>query len=80
MILAQQGRFDQARGHLERAVQLEPGYAEAWTNLGLVYLDQGRSDKAADAWRGALKADPDFTAARLNLERLERAPSGGVGR
>ncbi len=80
MILAQQGHFDQARGHLERAVELAPEYAEAWTNLGLVYLDQGRSDKAGTAWRRALQADPDFTAARLNLERLERAPTGGAGR
>ena len=73
-------RFQDAAGHFEAAVGLSPGYAEAWTNLGLAYLDQDRPRQAADAWRQALAVDPDSRAAQLNLGRLERDSRGGSGR
>ena len=61
-------------------MRLLPGYAEAWTNLGLAYLDLDRPQKAADAWRQALAVDPDSRAAKLNMDRLERDARGGSGR
>jgi TolB-like protein len=55
------------RDGLERAVESDPGYAEAWACLSLIYLDEDRLnynprpdplDRALEAARKAVAADP----------------------
>lgn len=48
------GRPAEAERHYLRALELKPGYSEAKTNLGNVYLDQGRYDDAIRLYREAL--------------------------
>ena len=55
---AQEGDFDAAVEHLERAIELRPDVAEAQATLGNIYLRQGRLEEAGDALRAELAAHP----------------------
>lgn len=44
-------QIDDAIGYLKRAVEIAPGYALAWNNLGAMLLDAGRTDEAIVAFR-----------------------------
>ena len=61
-----------------RALDLRPGYAEAWNNICAASNKLGRYDEAAAACEQALRAKPDFELARNNLEyaRQRAKPSG----
>jgi tetratricopeptide (TPR) repeat protein len=58
-----------------RALDLRPGYAEAWNNIGAAYNKLGRYEEAVAACEQALRYKPDFELARNNLryarEKLE---------
>ena len=60
-------RVVEAEPYYRRAIVLDPGFAEAWMNLGLVVLAQGRSDEALFCEREALRLDPDSADAQNNL-------------
>ena len=51
-----------------RALDLRPGYAEAWNNIGAAYNKIGRYEEAATACEQALRYKPDFELARNNLQ------------
>ena len=50
------------------ALDLRPGYAEAWNNIGAAYNKLGRYTEAAAACEQALLYKPDFELARNNLQ------------
>lgn len=52
------GRFDDARDALERAVELSPLYAPAWTDLGHAYRELGEIEKAAESEARAAHLEP----------------------
>jgi Flp pilus assembly protein TadD len=66
VIYAGEGRLENARAALERALAAAPNYATAYENLGDVYLQM-----AADAYQRAAKLDPASRAAgaKLTLSR-----------
>ncbi|MEX2570809.1 MAG: tetratricopeptide repeat protein [Gemmatimonadota bacterium] len=98
-VLLRQGRFDEAREHLARAatsVDQSLGGAAAYnlgnTDLEPVAADPGapgraeRLRRAIEAYKAALREDPEDDDARWNLElarrlleRDERADGGGAG-
>ena len=45
----------------------------AYNNLGLLYLKQGKRDRARDMWERATRLDPSYRPAHENLERLDRS-------
>jgi predicted Zn-dependent protease len=45
-----------ASEHLQRAVELDPGYSAAWKLLGKALLAAGRSDEALKAWHDGIAA------------------------
>lgn len=61
-----------AAKHLRQAVAIDPEFAQAWNNLGQVYVAQSRPDKAEQAFQTALDTltylSPERAA--LNLARL----------
>ncbi len=61
-----------------RALDLRPGYAEAWNNVCAACNKLGRYDEAAAACEQALRYKPDFELARNNLQysRQRAKPSG----
>jgi tetratricopeptide (TPR) repeat protein len=69
----------EARDCLERAVELDPNYAAAWTWLAWMYLDEdrfgfnprpGSLDRALEAAQRAVVLDADDENARLSLVKV----------
>jgi len=56
----------QAEVALRRAVELDPGYAEAWVNLGGVMLGRWEFEDCVEANGQALKSRPDLLEAHYN--------------
>jgi tetratricopeptide (TPR) repeat protein len=63
----QQEDFERAAEAYRHAIELEPRFAEAHANLGIVLARLGRYDEAISAYARALAITPTLTAARLNL-------------
>ncbi len=58
------------------ALELAPDWALGWFRMGEMHEAAGALDQAAQAWRMALKLDPDDRAgAALKLELIGRAPA-----
>jgi tetratricopeptide (TPR) repeat protein len=57
----------------EATTRRSPDKPRVWNNLGYAYLVEGRPDLALPALNRALRLDPDYLRAQLNLERAERA-------
>lgn len=64
ILLGRLGREREALQQLNRALELEPGLAEAYFNRGNVYASMGKSKKAIADYRQAVKLEPKL---RLNL-------------
>lgn len=66
------GRYAESAEHYRMAVFLNPGYGNAWNNLGVVLDLMGNREAARTAFERALAIDPDDEMARFNLSKLER--------
>ncbi|MGE0101527.1 MAG: tetratricopeptide repeat protein [Blastocatellales bacterium] len=65
--LQQKGELEGARQAYEEALKLSPSRVDALANLGLVYLNLGRNDKAIELLNRALDLKPELTSVRLFL-------------
>jgi len=54
----------------QKATELDPGYAVAWNDLGVVYDANGVSDRAEECYLKATKIDPNYLSAYTNLAFL----------
>lgn len=66
--VAQNGLWREAQYRWERAVELDPTYAEAWNNLAVAYEHAGRFDDARKAYETAVKLDPKNVMIRQNYD------------
>jgi len=73
--LYEMGQPGAAIRDLQRAVEADPGFEEAWYLLGLAYLDRGWNRKALDAFRHARHLNPR----KLRYDDLVRHLSSGDG-
>ena len=64
------GKLPGARKQFERAVALDPDYAQAWSHLAEVLEQQSEQKEAAEACERALKADPKYIRPYLQLMRF----------
>ncbi len=62
-----QGHWEEAIGHFEAALALEPLLAPVQCNLGFALIQQGRLAEAAHWFRSALSNDPNLFQAHNNL-------------
>jgi tetratricopeptide (TPR) repeat protein len=62
--------FERLRHAYEAALELDPGLAAAWTNLGGLLARMGDVEDAAEHFEQALRLDPEQDAARINLAAL----------
>jgi tetratricopeptide (TPR) repeat protein len=62
--------WEDAIGAYQRVVSIDPTYAAAWNNLGLLLHRMGRHDEAGTAYAAALKQDPHCCEAAYNLGSL----------
>jgi len=65
-----QGRHSEAIHDLELAIKARPRYADAYAELGIIYLMQREYPQAEKALHAALKLDPDNYLGNLNLKIL----------
>ena len=66
--VAQSGLWREAQYRWERAVELDPTYAEAWNNLAIAYEHSGKFDDARKAYETAIKLDPKNMLIRQNYD------------
>ena len=64
------GRPIRASRHYRRSLEFAPDSVAAWNSLAIACHAAGHRHRAASALRRALDIDPNFAAARRNLERL----------
>jgi Tfp pilus assembly protein PilF len=66
--VAQSGLWKEARYRWEKAVELDPTYAQAWNNLAIAYEHEGKFDEARKAYERALTLDPKNLLIRQNYD------------
>jgi tetratricopeptide (TPR) repeat protein len=59
--------FDTAKSHLERAVRLKPGFADAHLELGNLYVARKENEKAVVEFREAVRWNPRSDVAHYRL-------------
>jgi Flp pilus assembly protein TadD len=59
-----------ALDYLQRAVELRPDYAEAFNNMGIVFVRQQDYSKAEEQFKSGIRVAPRFDQSYLNLARL----------
>ncbi|MBI3483176.1 MAG: tetratricopeptide repeat protein [Bacteroidetes bacterium] len=59
-IASRDRNWEQAMYYYGEAIRLEPCYADAWNNLGTVYFQQQRFEKAMENYDKALNCRPKF--------------------
>ena len=66
--VAQLGLWREALAHWERAIKLDPTYAQAYNNLAIGYEQQGDFEKARNAYQKALELNPNNQYIKQNYE------------
>jgi protein O-mannosyl-transferase len=66
-VLAKQNRMDEAVGHYNQTISINPDFADAHINLGNVYQMQGKTNEARDQYLQALRLQPDNAGGHYNL-------------
>ena len=67
------GQWEQARASLERVVQLHPGAAEAYNELGNLAMKERKPAEAIKAYEQAVKMNPEDPGYKENLEAARQA-------
>lgn len=70
LVEMQRGNFENARKLLKRAKRLNPDVAQPYHGLGVLSEREHKPDEASGHYAEALKVDPGFAPARINLARL----------
>jgi tetratricopeptide (TPR) repeat protein len=65
--LFDKGQTDEAMGHFQEAIRLNPDYAEAHYNLGVARARKNQIDEAISQFQEALRLKPDYAEAHINL-------------
>ncbi len=67
-------RYAEAEEQYRTALQMDPGNASRYANLGYVLMQQKRVEEASEQFRKALQIDPHLPQARQNLSAIMRRP------
>jgi Tfp pilus assembly protein PilF len=63
-------RYAEAAKKFEEAIRLDPGFMEAYFNLGMTFERQGKRDAAFDVYQTALEENPDDASASAYVAKL----------
>lgn len=64
------GKLDAARQRFEQAIAICPQYADAYNNLGVLWMNRNELQKGREAFAMALELDRNHPTAALNLARI----------
>ena len=64
-------RYDEARKHARRAVELDPAMIRSWNNLGVALYNLDRKADAIEAWKKSLALAPTDADTLLNLGMVQ---------
>lgn len=64
------GKVRTAQKNFERAVEIYPEYAQAWSDLGDIYQKQSMAKEAREAFERGSNADPKYIRPYVQLARL----------
>jgi len=67
LVLAQRGQVEQAIPYFQRAVEIDPHYADAYNNLGTVYIFGGQTAQALLSFQKAAELEPNIASIQINL-------------
>jgi tetratricopeptide (TPR) repeat protein len=67
IVLAEQGRLDEAAARFQQALHLQPDYPDAHNNLGIVLEKQDQLDAAMARYQHALRLKPNYPEPHYNL-------------
>jgi tetratricopeptide (TPR) repeat protein len=70
-VLAALGRADEALDIYQDMTTRFPELPEPWNNMAVIYASRGEIDRAQTALENALRADPNYAAARANLADIQ---------
>ena len=59
-----------AERHLQRSIEMDPDYVSPWSDLGEIYLVQGRLDEARSAFERVSELVPEGPGAAIGPRRL----------
>jgi tetratricopeptide (TPR) repeat protein len=65
--LSKSKQYDQAIKAYREVFLIQPEYADAWHNLGIVYIESGQYDQAIEAYREVVRINPINSEAWNNL-------------
>jgi len=60
-------RWDSAKSRLEKTIRIYPEHASAWYELGRLQARRGEMQLAAESYRAAANADPQYLSPRIEL-------------
>jgi tetratricopeptide (TPR) repeat protein len=60
------GDYDQAIACFDKAIRIEPRFAEAYCNRGTAYYEKGHFDAAISDFSRAIEIEPEFAQAYYN--------------
>ena len=63
----EEGKIDKAIRHLEAGLAIDPSNSDAYNDLGVIYFNTNRPDKAIEAFTQMVAADPRSFRGYLNL-------------
>ncbi|KAK6123603.1 hypothetical protein DH2020_042656 [Rehmannia glutinosa] len=63
-------KFESAKAMFSKALELQPGYAPAYNNLGLVFVAEGHLEEAKFCFNKANESDPFLDAAKSNIIKV----------
>jgi tetratricopeptide (TPR) repeat protein len=72
------GTLDDAIAEYRRASEIDPAYAWAYNNLGMIWREQGKIDDAIAEFRSATQLEPANESMKENLEQALKMKNAGA--
>jgi tetratricopeptide (TPR) repeat protein len=63
-------KYDEAVSEFKKVLEINPGNAEAYYNIGLIKESSNQMDKAREMYSKALAIKPDYKIVRVRLNKL----------
>jgi Flp pilus assembly protein TadD len=63
-------KYDEAVSEFKKVLEINPGNAEAYYNIGLIKESSNQMDEAREMYSKALAVKPDYKIVRVRLNKL----------